>query len=175
MISTGRLILRRLRPQDITDFTALIRDKMTSPYAPYDAQWPTDVPALMGVMRWLAGDPAWYCIELRSERKVVGFVVGSVSADGRSCEIGYTVHRAYQRQGVAYEACAALMRRRAASPMLERFTAGTADCNVPSRALLMKLGFVRLRSEPASFAKDANGEPIVFMGGAYECDAERWR
>ena len=175
MAETERLVLRRLGPRDITDLTALIRDKMASPYAPYDAQWPTDVPALMGILKWLSGDPGWYGIELKAEGKLVGFATASVSGDGRTCEVGYTVHGAYQNRGIAYEACSTLMREKAKSPNLEKFTAGTADINAPSRALLAKLGFERTGSELVSFAKDENGEPIMFMGGAYECAAEKWR
>lgn len=175
MIVTQRLVLRRLCPRDIGNLTRLIRDKMASPYAPYDAQWPTDVPRLMDILRYLAGDPGWYGIELTAEHRLVGYVAGRLSVDGRSCEIGYTVHRKYQRQGIAFEACSALMREKAKSPALERFCAGTAEINAPSITLLQKLGFAKQYTEQVSFTNDECGNPFVFEGGAYECDAEKWR
>ena len=64
---------------------------------------------------------------------------------------------------------------RAADPKLERFTIGTADCNYPSRGLIAKLGLERISTEQVSFAKDEQGNPIVFTGSTYACSADEWR
>lgn len=175
MIRTERLVLRRFCEDDPDEFLELIRDKQRSEWAAYDAPWPTDEGALRDVLAGFCGDPDWFCIELVGERRCAGFVAAHFSGDGSRCDIGYTVHSAYQRRGIAYEACGAVMRELAKRAALETFTAGTADCNAPSVGLLAKLGFERKFSELVSFAKGADGRPFVFAGGFYECGVGRWR
>ena len=175
MITTERLTLRGFMTDDYPDFVALIRDKMASEWHVYDSQWPVDNRELMYSLAYVIKHDYWYAVELKAEKRLIGYVVAGVTEDGATCDIGYTLHSRYHRRGYAYEACAGIMRMRAEDGRLARFTAGTADCNYPSRGLLAKLGFMRVSSELVGFAKDENGEPIVFLGGTYECPADNWR
>lgn len=174
MIYTERLILRRFRGEDIADFLDLIHDKQRSQWAVYDGAWPSDDRALTALLGRFCESPNWFCIELAEEKKCIGFVAAHFSADGRECDIGYTLHTAYQRRGYGYEACAAALRELARAQTLVKFTAGTAECNYPSVGLLVKLGFAVHGKHIASFAKDAEGNPIRFIGNSFECDADRW-
>ena len=175
MLTTERLNLRRFTTDDFPDFAALIRDKMASEWAVYDSQWPVDGPGLMRALAYVIIQPHWHAVELKENKRVIGYIVAGISGDGTERDVGYSLHSAYHRKGYAYEACSALLRYAAADARLLRFTAGTADCNYPSRGLLAKLGFERVSSELVSFAKDERGKPIVFPGGTYECAADRWR
>lgn len=175
MLTTERLILRNFTTDDFPDFAALIRDKMDSEWHVYDNQWPVDDRNIMYGLAYVIRHDHWFAVELKAEKRLIGYVVAEVSEDAAECEIGYTLHRDYHRRGYAYEACAELMRMRAKDTRLVRFTAGTADCNYPSRGLLAKLGFSQISSETVSFAKDESGRPIEFSGSTYECSAERWR
>jgi len=175
MITTERLILRNFKTDDYPDFVKLIQDKMASDWHVYDSQWPVDNRQLMYSLAYVIKHDYWFAIELKEEKRVIGYAVAGVTDDGSSCDIGYTLHSAYQRKGYAYEACKAIMQHRASDGRLRRFTAGTADCNYPSRGLLAKLGFEYLNTELVSFAKDADGKPIAFWGGNYECSADKWR
>ena len=173
MIRTERLVLRQFRPDDFEMFRALIMDKMASPWAPYDAQWPTDEAKLRTMLERFSISDYWYAMDLGVD--IIGFIVAQPSPDGRSRDIGYTVRTDMQRKGFAYEACAALLREYAKDSNLAKFTAGTAECNHPSRNLLHKLGFVPVTMHRAWFKKDENDMPMWFLGYSYECSPEIWR
>lgn len=168
-IFTERLIVRRFDEGDLADLTELIRDKMASEYAPYDTQWPTDDENLMNILSYFISDDSWYAVELAKEGSVIGFVVATRTTNEKVRDLGYTIRSDYQRNGYAYEACQALMNHCERVFGIEKFSAGTADCNESSVKLLVKLGFTKVRSLEASFAKDIEGNPIVFKAGAYEC------
>ena len=175
MLTTERLILRNFTTDDYPDFVALIQDKMASEWHVYDSQWPVDKGQLMYSLAYVIKHDYWFAIELKEEKRVIGYVVAGVTDDGTKCDIGYTLHGEYQRCGYAFEACSAIMHMRAADSRLQLFTAGTADCNYPSKGLLAKLGFEPVSSELVSFAKDEEGNPITFLGSNYECSADKWR
>lgn len=175
MITTERLILRNFKTDDYPDFVELIQDKMASDWHVYDSQWPVDKGQLMYSLAYVIKHDYWFAVELKEEHRVIGYVVAGVTDDGTKCDIGYTLHSAYHRKGYAYEACKAIMHMRAADRRIQMFTAGTADCNYPSKGLLAKLGFEPVNSELVSFAKDEDGKPITFLGSNYECSADKWR
>lgn len=41
-MTNQNLVIRRFNERDFHDLSLLMRDKMSSPYAVYDIQWPTD-------------------------------------------------------------------------------------------------------------------------------------
>jgi [ribosomal protein S5]-alanine N-acetyltransferase len=169
-ISTQRLKIRRFNGADLTDLAAFIRDKMASEYAPYDTQWPTDDMNMKNILGYFMSDDAWYAVELSEIGKVIGFVCANHNVEVPN--LGFTIHSDYQNNGYAYEACLALMQYYKNAFGIKKFVAGTADCNEPSVKLLLKLGFKKYRSVEESFAKDKDGNPIIFKGSAYECNYE---
>lgn len=175
MITTERLILRNFTTDDFPQFVELIRDKMSSEWAVYDNQWPVDNGRLIYSLAWVIKQSHWFAVEIAEEKRLIGYVVAGVTEDGTECDVGYTLHSAYHRKGYAYEACTAIMRMCATDPRLKQFTIGTADCNYPSRGLIAKLGLERISTEQVSFAKDAEGNPIVFTGSTYACSADKYR
>lgn len=166
-------MLRRFCEGDYEALKRVVEDKMASEWAPYDAQWPLEEDRLRSTFRWLSSLNYWYAMDYEGD--IIGFVVAQPVNDGAGREIGYTVRRDMQRRGFAYEACAAIMREYARQSGLERFTAGTAECNGPSIRLLEKLGFEKTVRHRAWFKKDENGEPMWFMGFSFACEADRWR
>ena len=152
MLKTERLRIRRFHESDLEDFELLIRDKMSSKYAPYDIPWPVD--NFGDILVCLINDDAWHAVELIEKSKVIGFVV--------------TIHSAYQNKGYAYEASCAFMDYFIKECGIKKFTSGTADCNKPSVALLNKLGFTKVQSLETSFANDSQGNPITFLASIYE-------
>jgi len=173
MIRTQRLLLRQFHESDLEALHRVVADKMASQWSPYDAQWPLDRESLKNTLCRICTQNGWYAVEYDGE--LIGFIAAQPADNGRSCEIGYTIRSDMQRKGFAYEACAAIMRELAMDSTLERFTAGTAECNYPSIALLTKLGFSPKLRHRAWFKKDENGSPMWFMGYSFECNAEVWR
>lgn len=168
-IVTKRLIIRPFANNDLDDLALLIRDKMVSEYAPFDTQWPTGDESMGKVLAYYMGEKPWcWCaVELKATGRVIGFVCAGVN-DDTTRGLGYTIRSDHQNNGYAYEACRALIEHCIANLGARRFTAGTADCNIPSVKLLQKLGFIKFRSFEASFAKNAEGNPVTFAAGEYE-------
>ncbi|MBN2048621.1 MAG: GNAT family N-acetyltransferase [Anaerolineaceae bacterium] len=167
MLKTNRLNLRHFTDDDLGDFSDLVRDKMASKWAPYDHQWPTEKESLRGILAYFAGEDSWFAVELAREHRVIGFVAANRTEDELERDIGYCIHSDYQRQGFAFEACQVVIEHCQNDLGVTRFCAGTADCNLPSVRLLEKLGFEKIESVTASFASDAEGNPIEFGGGKY--------
>lgn len=169
-IITERLTIRPFADSDLDDLTALIRDKMMSEYAPYDTQWPTDDASMRGILTYYMGEEfwSWCAVELKATGCIIGFVCAGRADNDTTRGFGYTIRSDHQNNGYAYEACSALMEHCIENLGTQRFTAGTADCNIPSVKLLQKLGFSKFKSFEASFAKNAAGKSITFAAGEYE-------
>lgn len=167
MLYTSRLHLRRFTPEDFADFASLIRDKQASPMAVYDHEFPTDDEGIRGVLDFFSGAEAFVAVELREEGRVIG-LMSLHAVDEHTRDLGYTLHSAYQHRGYAREAAQALVDYARNTLGATRLTAGTAQANAPSIALLEHLGFRRTSEGTASFAKDEKGQPIVFTSCGYE-------
>ena len=169
-IETERLLIRPFTRGDLNDLAALIRDKMASEYAFSDTQWQTGDADIENILVYYMGEKPWsWCaVELKAAGRVIGFACAGSTGNKKTRNLGYTIHSDHQNKGYAYEACHALMEHCQSALGTRHFSAGTADCNTPSVKLLDKLGFVKIRSFEASFAKDAQGNPISFAAGEYE-------
>jgi len=78
-------------------------------------------------------------------------------ADGR-VEVGYRVEPPYRRQGVASEVVRGLFDWAAREHGIHRFRAAVAPGNVPSRAIISRLGFHQTGVQ----IDDIDGEELVF-------------
>jgi [ribosomal protein S5]-alanine N-acetyltransferase len=78
-------------------------------------------------------------------------------ADGR-VEVGYRVEPEYRRQGVASEVVRGLFDWAAREHGVRRFRASVAPDNVPSRAIVSRLGFRQTGVQ----IDDVDGEELVF-------------
>ena len=78
-------------------------------------------------------------------------------ADGR-VEVGYRVEPQYRRQGVATEVVRGLFDWAAREHGIHRFRASVAPGNVPSRAVISRLGF----HQTGVRIDDIDGEELVF-------------
>ena len=92
-------------------------------------------------------------------RRFVGTVGfhSSPDADGR-VEVGYRVEPQYRRQGVATEVVRGLFDWAASEHGIQRFRASVAPGNVPSRAIISRLGFHQVGVQ----MDEIDGEELVF-------------
>jgi [ribosomal protein S5]-alanine N-acetyltransferase len=167
MMETERLKLRRFTPDDRDDFSELIRDKMRSPYAAYDEQFPTDDEGIKSTLAYFAGTDEFFAVVWKAERKVIGFIALN-RIDEETRNLGYCIHSAYQGRGYAGEAVAAVIGYAKYTLKQRRLVAGTAEANIPSVWLLQSAGFTLTGKGAKSFAADGNGTPIVFTGCTFE-------
>jgi RimJ/RimL family protein N-acetyltransferase len=106
---TGRLLLRRPAASDIPDIFAYASDPQVTRYL----AWPTytNADAIydfldMAAASWSAGEHYAYLIE--KDGRVIGSC-GFSTHGGFKADLGYVLHREAWGQGIAVEACTALM------------------------------------------------------------------
>ncbi|HPJ03320.1 MAG TPA: GNAT family N-acetyltransferase [Candidatus Limiplasma sp.] len=166
-METKRLILRRFLPEDFPAFAELIRNKMASALSVYDQQFPTDDKGLREVLEYIKNLDGFFAVLLKAERRLIGFVtLHPVGED--TYDFGYCIHTEYQGKGYATEATISMIAFAKDVLHARKLSASTAECNTPSVRLLERAGFVRVGSGSASFAKDAQGNPIVFPSLDFE-------
>jgi len=79
-------------------------------------------------------------------------------------EIGYWVHRAYTRRGLATAASAALVEQAFRLPGVERVEIVHDELNVASGGVPRKLGFTEVERRPLDFCPPAgNGVGVVWQ------------
>ena len=135
-IRTERLLLRRARPDDVAEMHEVLSDPRAMRY------WSTPPHDCVDQTReWLDSMIA----DVPDERDdfVIehdGRVIGKVGC-WRLPDIGYILHSAYWGRGFATEALAAAIRHVFAAHPIPAITADVDPRNLPSLALLKRLGF----------------------------------
>lgn len=147
-LRTSRLILRRLREKDLDSFLAYHNDPEITRYQSWSGLTESQARAFLGQQyEQKPGVPGQWLqlgIEVEATGEHVGDCALLVLTDApRQGEIGYTVARPHQGRGYATEAVEGLLRYGFDILGLHRIRA-LVDCeNVPSYALLERLGFRR--------------------------------
>lgn len=167
-METSRLIIREFVLDDFVEFTELIRNKISSKYAVYDEQFPTDSESLKGLLSYFADSDEFFAVELKTENKVIGFISLNY-IDDNTRNLGYCIHTSYQGRGYAKEAIEEVKKYAKEELELCMLISGTAEENEPSIHLLTSAGFTITGKQQGSFVNDENGNPIVFMGCSFEC------
>lgn len=174
MIQTQRLTIRPVIAEDWKSMQEIWADFGASAYARYDMPHSTEgVEVQARIAKWAAANSGtehmFFAVCL--ERQVIGYVSFNIRQQGY--EIGYCFHSAYHGKGYAREGMQALLEYMKTLGHT-KFSAGTALDNTPSVRLLTSLGFRLAGTEQVSFYKDAAGEDIIFDGGVFELDTDRY-
>ena len=168
MISTERLVLRRVRAEDWKGLQLIWADAAKSRYARYDKPNDlSDVAVQKRIARWasFADSDGHMFFAVCLGETVIGYVAFNKREEGY--EVGYCFRSDFHGRGYARESLSALTELMKAKGT-KLITAGTALANAPSVRLLERLGFVLTGTEQVSFYMDENGDDIVFEGGIYE-------
>jgi RimJ/RimL family protein N-acetyltransferase len=143
-----RIVLRRFRKDDLAAFVAYRNDPEVARYQSWSAC--SEAEGRHFITEMQESEPGrrgeWYqfAIALQSNGQLIGdCALGMKLEDERQAEIGYTLARAYQKQGYASEAIRTLLGYVFGTLKIHRVIA-QVDCrNDPSVALLERLGFRR--------------------------------
>jgi ribosomal-protein-serine acetyltransferase len=174
VIDVGPAILRRWRVDDLDASCAAIFASLEHlrPWMPWAVGFSRAAQAdfLAGCERdWRAGVAYNYAIA------VVGEIAGSTGLMARigagGLEIGYWVHRAYTRQGLATAASAALAEQAFALPGIDRVQIVHDELNVASSGVPRKLGFTEIERRPLDH-KPLGG---TGMGVVWELTRPAWK
>ena len=167
-MQTLNLLIRRFTNSDFTDFAGLIRDKMSSVYAVYDEQFPTDDITLKNILDYFSVSDEFYAVELKSLNKVIGFLTLNNCEEQSVRNLGYCIHTQYQGIGYGTEAVNEIIRYARDELKLNKLITGTVQNNIPSVSLLSAVGFKKTGESNGSFVADDKGHPIEFIGNSYE-------
>ena len=145
-LESERMLLRRFTEGDLTPFLAYMNDPLVARYQTWESYTEQQAREHIEVQKSL--DPGtlakWFTFAAESKEDSV--LVGHVALkmlDHQQAEIGFTFSRAYQGKGLAFESAALVLGYIFNELKLHRVTA-IADCeNVPSVALLGRLGMRR--------------------------------
>lgn len=147
-ISTPRLLLRWLRPDDLEGFLeyrsdpAVLRYQSMSPMTREEAA--SFIRSQMDNELGRVGGYQQIAIERRSDGKLVGDCALKLQAgEPRIAEAGYTINSRYQGQGYATEAVGALIGELFGALNVHKVTALVDARNPASFRVLEKLGFRR--------------------------------
>jgi aminoglycoside 6'-N-acetyltransferase len=144
-LDAPRICLRRFCDRDLPAFVGYRNDPEVARYQSWTSVNEYEARIFIDEMKLarpgVPGEWFQFAIEHKSSGQLIGDCAMQIKAeDGRQAEIGYTLARAYHRQGYGYEAISTLLTYAFRSLNLHRVIA-MADCrNVASVALLKKLG-----------------------------------
>lgn len=148
-LETPRLILRPFQEADLEAFSAYRSDPEVARYQSWEAPYTLAQAAafLEEMKNTQPGTPGeWYQIAI--ERKSTPGLIGDcafhiLAHDPRQAEIGFSLARAYQRQGYATEAVRRLLESLFSELDLHRVTATCDAENTASARLLERVGMRR--------------------------------
>jgi len=145
VLSTERLELRELTPDDLSFVADMVGDAETMRYYPHQFM-PTE--ARFWLQRQFDryardGHGLWLVVERNSGRRVgqVGLAIQDVDG-GKEPEIGWLIHRRYWRRGFASEAGAAVRDHAFGRMGLSRVISLIRPVNEPSQGVAKKIGMV---------------------------------
>jgi RimJ/RimL family protein N-acetyltransferase len=144
-LDTPRLQLRRLTEADLLPMLSYRNDPQVARYQSWDSI--TESQLFDFIKEQSTLDPGvpdkWFqlAIEMKENHNMIGDVGLKVSAENpRQSEIGFTLSRSYQKQGLAFEAVSRLFDYLFTELGMHRIIAITDTRNTPSVALLERLG-----------------------------------
>jgi RimJ/RimL family protein N-acetyltransferase len=158
VIEHGQVTLRRHRVGDVDAVFQAVTESLDHlrPWMPWAANYsrPSAAEFLAKSERdWAAGNEYNYAI------RTDGTLIGSCGLMARigpgGLEIGYWVHRAYTRRGLATAASAALVEQAFRLPGVDRVELVHDELNVASGGVPRKLGFTEVERRPLEFRPPA--------------------
>ncbi|MEJ6001163.1 GNAT family N-acetyltransferase [Paucibacter soli] len=169
-IDTERLRLRRLQPADLARFSGYRADPELARYQGWSAMSTEQARAFIAEMAvapaWVEGAWLQIAIARRADDGLLGDIGLCLHAGGEA-EIGFTLSREAQGQGLAGEALRALIAQLFKRAGLRRVVGITDARNHASMRLLERLGMRLLASEQTLF----KGEPCTELRYALEAPA----
>ncbi len=158
---TTRLLLRRFRPDDADDLYEYLSDPRTYRFEPGE---PLGRAQASQRATEMTASSAFWAVALRDTDKVIGqiYLKQIEPPEHLTCELGYILSPAYQRQGYGAEAAAGLVRQALTAGGMHRVVAHCNPENIASWRLLERIGFRReaLHRQDIFFRRDTAGAPL---------------
>ena len=157
----ARIVLRRLRRDDLAAFQAYRRDPEVGRWQGWSPQADADARAFIDEMGaaplFPRGDWVQLAIADRATDRLAGDLGAFVCADGTSAELGFTLSPGFQRRGLATEALHEAIALVFAQTAVQRVVCITDARNAASIRVLERAGLRRVATADAVF----RGAPCV--------------
>ena len=145
-LASDRLVLRRFRASDAASLTAYRNDPEVARFQGWDVPYGEDeahtlIASLAGLSPGTPGRWFQIAMALPATDELVGDFGVYTSGDGRQAKVGFTLSRAHQGRGLAFEGLTLLQPYLFRELGLHRLYADTDARNVRSRRLLARAGF----------------------------------
>ena len=145
-IETPRLTLRAPTPEDAADLAERRSDPETALHQAWTVPYPLAkaqelIAAVTSHDMLAPGHWSQFIIVRREDGRIVGDLAAHLSENGKTAEVGYTLHAWARGQGYATEATAALCDHLVRDIGVHRLEAATHPDNIASIAVLTRLGF----------------------------------
>lgn len=143
ILNTKRLVLRETTESDVDSFYEMYKDPKLTEFTEDLYDDPEEEKEYVRQYRekvYKVSIYGIYTVIRKKDRKVIGRVGTTVRQGFDEIEVGFVIGTAYQRQGYAYEAMKAVLKRMDKFGETKRF-ALVMPGNVSSQALLKKLSF----------------------------------
>jgi len=172
MLTTPRLIIRDYQPTDGPDLFEMLSDEDVVRFEPYGVFSRAEAWAEAARR---AGDPCFRAVCLKGSGKLVGNVF-LAEQDFGAWELGYVFSTAFQGQGLATEACRAVIDDLFARGRGRRVVAMCNPLNVASWRLLERLGLRReaYHVKNVWFDRDREDQPIWQDTFVYAVLKDEW-
>jgi RimJ/RimL family protein N-acetyltransferase len=158
---TERVTLRRLHADDLPAFQAYRLDPLVGQYQGWSPMSDDEALSFLNDMNAAAAltPGEWFQIGIADRRSntVIGDIGLCVAGDRQEAEIGFTLGRSHQGQGLAGEAVREAIELVFAATDVQRVLAVTDARNDRARKLVSALGMTRIRSQETIF----RGETIT--------------
>lgn len=149
ILSTDRLILRKVRKQDIKAmYVNWASDKEVTKYLNWKAHESISTTKAV-VSMWLKQYDNDFFFQWGIEHKENGRLIGTISLfdyKNNSLEIGYCLEKSYWNQGIMSEACMRVIRFAFEDVNVKYLRAKHIDQNIASKKVLEKCGFKYVRT-----------------------------
>ena len=148
---TPALIIRRFEPGDFDALFSYRSDPQTAQFQCYEPMSREEVSTFLKAFenKTFGQEGEWvqYAIVTKADNELVGDCAAFLSsAEGKTAEIGVSIHPAWQGRGIANEALAGLINWLFEKFEMQRIEAVVELENIVSIALLEKLGFQEVAS-----------------------------
>jgi len=157
--ATARILLRRLGVDDLPAFQAYRHDPEVGKYQGWSATPDDQARAFLAQMHaaaaFVAGEWFQVGISRRDSNLLIGDIGVCVAADGESAEIGFSLGKPHQGQGLAAEALHEAIALLFDVTGVSRIVAVTDARNAPAIALLIALGMRQAETKAAIFRGEA--------------------
>ena len=175
-IHTPDLILRRFRETDGDDLFEFLGDPQIVRYEPYP---PYTLEQAHESAKNRSQCDFFWAVCLKDTGKVIGNIYFNQQEphDFGNWELGYIIHRNYQRKGYALQACIAIVFYGFNQLGVRRIV---AKCNVLNTSSFKLLERLKMRREghflkSLYFKKDEHGDPIWIDNYSYALLKEEWQ